>query len=127
AHWANRIELLAMVEDTNDGEFLPTAPLLPPWGGALKPNAGPVAFGTFTYTLSPQSRAVREAANAAIERIATHRGLGRFMRLTETTGAYAAHPLGGCRMADSHHLGGVTDRGAVHGYEGLYCIDSSII
>src|SRR5947209_6151874 len=54
-------------------------------------------------------------------------GLGRFMALTEARGAYAAHPLGGCRMADGPDLGVVDPQGAVHGYEGLYCIDGSII
>src|ERR1035441_9420160 len=49
------------------------------------------------------------------------------MALTETQGAYCAHPLGGCRMADSPDLGVVDDAGAVHGYEGLYCIDGSIV
>jgi choline dehydrogenase-like flavoprotein len=49
------------------------------------------------------------------------------MKLTETAGVYCAHPLGGCRMADSPDLGVVDDGGAVHGYEGLYCIDSSIV
>ena len=39
AHWANRIELLAMVEDTHDGQFY-SAP--PTGGGAVRPNAGPV-------------------------------------------------------------------------------------
>ena len=79
-------------------------------------------------TPSPSSRArVREAANEAIRAVAERRGLGRFLKLTETQGAYAAHPLGGCRMADSPDLGVVDDSGAVYGYEGLYCIDSSII
>src|SRR3954464_3693864 len=121
--WASRIEILAMVEDTHDGSFY-TAP---PQGGAIRPNAGPVAIGTFSYAMSEQSLRIREAANRSIERIARHRGLGRFMKLTETQGAYSAHPLGGCRMADSADLGVVDDRGAVHGYEGLYCIDSSIV
>ena len=49
AHWANRIELLAMVEDTHDGQFY-SAP--PGSGGATRPNAGPVEVGTFTYALS---------------------------------------------------------------------------
>jgi choline dehydrogenase-like flavoprotein len=49
------------------------------------------------------------------------------MRLTETRGAYAAHPLGGCRMAETADLGVVDDRGRAFGYEGLYCIDSSIV
>jgi choline dehydrogenase-like flavoprotein len=49
------------------------------------------------------------------------------MALTETRGVYCAHPLGGCRMADSPDLGVVDDAGSVYGYEGLYCIDSSII
>jgi enediyne biosynthesis protein E9 len=123
ANWANRIELLAMVEDTHDGEFF----AVPPEGGAVRPNRGPVAVGLFRYRLSEQSVRVREAADAAIRRIAERRGLGRFMKLTETDGAYASHPLGGCRMAESPELGVVDHGGAVFGYEGLYCIDSSII
>ena len=121
--WANRIELLAMVEDTHDGQFTG----VPPSGGAVRPNAGPVAIGLFDYTLSEQSIRVREAADAAMRRLASRRGLGRFMKLTETEGAYASHPLGGCRMADSPDLGVTDHTGAVFGYEGLYCIDSSII
>jgi enediyne biosynthesis protein E9 len=123
ANWANRIELLAMVEDTHDGQFY----LTPPSGGAVRPNNGPVSVGTFTYALSEQSIRVREAANAAMKRIAERKGLGRFMKLTETQGAYASHPLGGCRMAESPDLGATDHSGAVFGYEGLYCVDSSII
>jgi enediyne biosynthesis protein E9 len=123
ASWASRIELLAMVEDTNDGEFY----AVPPQGGAVRPNDGPVSVGLFRYRLSEQSARVRAAADGAMRRIAGHGGLGRFMKLTETEGAYASHPLGGCRMAESPDLG-VTDHiGAVFGYEGLYCIDSSIV
>jgi cholesterol oxidase len=77
--------------------------------------------------MSDESRAVREAANDAIRTVATRRGLGLFMPLTETQGVYCAHPLGGCRMADSPDLGVVDDTGAVYGYEGLYCIDGSIV
>jgi choline dehydrogenase-like flavoprotein len=123
AHWANRIELLAMVEDTHDGEFYAA----PPQGGAVRPNAGPVAVGTFNYKFSDQSVAIRRAADRAMKAIAERKGLGRFMALTETEGGYAAHPLGGCRMADSKDLGVTDDAGSVYGYEGLYCIDSSII
>jgi choline dehydrogenase-like flavoprotein len=123
ARWSRRIELLAMVEDTNDGQFLAPAPQ----GGAVPLGDGPVAFGTFTYAMSEQSLAVREAANDAIRGIVERKGLARFMPLTETRGAYVAHPLGGCRMASGPDLGVVDDRGAVFGYEGLYCIDSSII
>jgi choline dehydrogenase-like flavoprotein len=124
AHWANRIELLAMVEDTHDGTFLAPPP---GGGGSLQPNGGSISFGVFTYTLSEQSVRVREAANAAMQRIAEHRGLGRFMKLTETQGVYAAHPLGGCRMADTADLGATDADGRVFGYEGLYCFGSSII
>jgi hypothetical protein len=83
ANWANRIELLAMVQDTNDGEFL----VPPPQGGAVRPDPGPLAVGLFTYALSDQSIAVRQAANAAKQQVAEHGGLGRFMGLTETRGA----------------------------------------
>ena len=123
ARWSSRIELLAMVEDTHDGSFY----LPPPEGAAVQPNEGPVAIGAFTYAFSEQSVRVREAADRAMRRIAHRRGLGRFMQLTETRGAYASHPLGGCRMAAGPDLGVVDHRGAVFGYEGLYCIDSSIV
>ena len=63
--WANRIELLAMVEDTHDGVF----ECFPPQGGAIRPNAGPVAIGTFSYRLSDQSIAIRERANQAMQQI----------------------------------------------------------
>ena len=123
ANWANRIELLAMVEDTHDGEWYSA----PPSGAAERPNPGPVAIGTFNYAMSAQSLRIRAAANEVMRRLASHRGLGRFMALTETQGVYCAHPLGGCRMADTADLGVVDDTGAVHGYEGLFCIDGSII
>jgi choline dehydrogenase-like flavoprotein len=123
AHWAHRIELLAMVEDTQDGTFY--AP--PPSGAAARTGPGPIAVGTFNYAMSEQSLAIRAAANEAIREVGTRGGLARFMGLTETQGVYCAHPLGGCRMADSAENGAVDDAGAVYGYEGLYCIDSSII
>jgi cholesterol oxidase len=37
------------------------------------------------------------------------------------------HPLGGCPMADDPARGVVDDAGAVHGYEGLYVLDGSIV
>jgi choline dehydrogenase-like flavoprotein len=118
AHWASRIELLAMVEDTNDGTFL--AP-------SIQPNGGPISVGAFSYAMSEQSLRVREAANSAMAKVASTKGLGRFMKLTETRGVYCAHPLGGCRMAESADLGVVDDSGQVFGYEGLHCFGSSII
>jgi enediyne biosynthesis protein E9 len=122
--WNNHIEILAMVEDTNDGEFF----AVPPQGGGhFQPNGGPVGIGLFNYQQSDQSVRVRQAADGAIKAIAERRGLGRFLRLTETNGVYGAHPLGGCRMADSPDFGVVNDRCEVFGYEGLYCMDSSVI
>jgi len=118
----NHIEVLAMVEDTHDGEFL--AP--PPTGSHIRPNAGPVGVGPFTYQLSDQSVAVREAANQAITSVVTRNGLARYMKPTYRN-LSAAHPLGGCRMADSKDFGVVDHRNEVFGYEGLFCMDSSSI
>jgi choline dehydrogenase-like flavoprotein len=118
----NHIEILAMVEDTNDGEFVSA----PPNGSHVRPNAGPVGVGTFTYQLSEQSQAVRESANEAMRRVVERTRLGRFMELTFRT-ANASHPLGGCRMADSKDFGVVDHRNEVFDYPGLFCIDSSSI
>jgi enediyne biosynthesis protein E9 len=124
ATWSRHIEILAMVEDTSDGTFY----LPPPEGGDfIRSGPGPVGVGLFDYDLSDQSVAVRDAANDAIRSVIASAGLGRFLKLTETRGAYCAHPLGGCRMADSGDLGVVDHRCEVFGYEGLFCIDSSSI
>jgi choline dehydrogenase-like flavoprotein len=123
--WDRRIEILAMVEDTHDGEFLPIPS--PGGDGNVQPNGGPVGVGLFSYLLSPQSTRIREQADDAIRRICERRGIGKFMKLAETEGAYASHPLGGCRMADSAAFG-VTDHSCeVFGNEGLFCMDSSAI
>jgi cholesterol oxidase len=37
------------------------------------------------------------------------------------------HPLGGCPMADDPRQGVVDDLGRVHGYDGLYVLDGSIV
>jgi cholesterol oxidase len=37
------------------------------------------------------------------------------------------HPLGGCPMADDAADGVVDDAGKVHGYDGLYVLDGSIV
>jgi choline dehydrogenase-like flavoprotein len=118
----NHIEILAMVEDTHDGEFL--AP--PPSGSHVRPNAGPVGIGPFRYELSDQSVRVREAADAAIRSVVERNGLGRLLRLTYPS-ANASHPLGGCRMADSKDFGVVDHRGEVFDNAGLFCMDSSSI
>ncbi|MGH2978457.1 MAG: FAD-dependent oxidoreductase, partial [Solirubrobacterales bacterium] len=118
----NHIEILAMVEDTHDGEFI--AP--PPLGSHVRPNAGPLGVGPFTYELSEQSVRVREAADAAIRDVVERSGLGRLMKLT-FRGAFASHPLGGCRMAESKDDGVVDHRNEVFDHEGLFCIDSSAI
>jgi enediyne biosynthesis protein E9 len=121
--WNDHIELLAQVEDTHDGVF--QSP--PPSGGAVRPNAGPVTIAPLTYQLSEESLRVRALADKAMRQVAERKGLARFMRLSETRGVYCAHPLGGCRMADSKDLGVVDHRCEAFDNEGLFCIDSSAI
>jgi choline dehydrogenase-like flavoprotein len=122
--WSRHIEILAMVEDTNDGYFY----AVPPGGGGhIRPSPGPVGIGLFDHSFSDQSRNIRAAADEAIQDILDRAGLGRFLKLAETKGAYIAHPIGGCRMADSADLGVVDHRCEVFNYEGLFCMDSSAI
>ena len=60
-------------------------------------------------TSSPSSRiAVREAADAAMKRIAERRGLGRFMKLTETAGRLRVAPAR--RLPDGRVAGPRRDR-----------------
>jgi choline dehydrogenase-like flavoprotein len=99
----------------------------PPNGGAVRPNSGPVTIAPLTYQLSEQSIRVRELADKAMQQVVERRGLARLMRLTETRGVYCAHPLGGCRMAESKDLGVVDHRCEAFDNEGLFCIDSSAI
>ena len=122
--WSRHIEILAMVEETNDGEFYAVSPT---GNGHVQPNGGPIGIGLFNYNQSEQSRRVREVADAAIRKICERHGVGRFLKLAETPGVYASHPLGGCRMADDIAFGVVDDGCEVFGAEGLYCMDSSAI
>ena len=122
--WNNHIELLAQVEDTHDGVFLDPPPAQ---GGAIRPNAGPVTIAPLSYRLSEQSIRARELADRAMKQVLERRGLARLMSLKETQGVYCAHPLGGCRMADSKDLGVVDHRCEAFDNEGLFCIDSSAI
>jgi hypothetical protein len=125
ATWRDHIEILAMVEDTHDGYFY----VPPPTGGSYtRLSAGnPVGFAPFSYEFSDQSVLARQRADAAMKKIVERAGLARFLRLSETKGAYASHPLGGCRMAEDPGLGAVDHHCRVFGYEGLYCLDSSVI
>jgi len=113
-----------MVEETHDGRFVAVPP---DGGGHIQPNGGPVGIGLFNYALSDASAQVRAEADAAIASICERRGLGKFLKLSETNGVYASHPLGGARMADSSAFGVVGDNCEVHNYEGLFCMDSSVI
>jgi cholesterol oxidase len=63
------------------------------------------------------------------ERLARGVGAEPFFALnTPPLGGYiTVHPLGGCPMADGTADGVVDDAGKVHGYEGLYVLDGSII
>ena len=122
--WSEHIEILAMVEDTHDGQFY-AAP--PGGGGHVQPNGGPVGIGLFNYELSPQSTLIREKADEAIRQICERGAVGKFLKLAETEGVYASHPLGGARMADEKGFGVVDHRCEVFGYEGLFCMDSSVI
>lgn len=124
SRWSSHIEILAMVEETMDGEFLLPSPL---GNGHVQPNGGPIGIGLFNYRLSEQSARARRRADEAIRAIAERRGVGRFLRLAETDGVYAAHPLGGARMASEPGLGVTDHRCEVFGAEGLFCMDSSVI
>ena len=56
------------------GDLLKIAP--PPYGSHVRPTAGPLCVGPFTYELSEQSVRVREAADAAMRSVVERSGHG---------------------------------------------------
>ena len=88
--WNNHIELLAMVEDTNDGDVPRAAAERRRRAARTRARSGSAPFN---YQLSEQSVRVREAANAGdAAQVVERAGLGRFMKLTETRGVYCRAP-----------------------------------
>ena len=87
-------------------------------------------FGCFDIRWS------KAASSELFERMRTMAG-----RLAEAAGATSffaldagplgkfitVHPLGGCPMSDDPQRGVVDDHGKVHGYDGLYVLDGSIV
>lgn len=79
------------------------------------------------------SRQGSETLFAAMKKVsdALARGVGAepFFALDTwpLSGYITVHPLGGCPMADDAAHGVVDDAGRVHGYEGLYVLDGSIV
>ena len=69
------------------------------------------------------------AMKQVVEELARATGAEPFFALdTWPLSSYiTVHPLGGCPMADDPALGVVDDSGRVHGYEGLYVLDGSIV
>ena len=125
AHWANRIELLAMVEDTHDGSSTPRR--RPGGGGAPERRAGRGRARSTTRCPSSRVRGARggqrgdEADRRAPRARAVHgadRDPGRLRRrIRSAAAAWRSRPTSAS----------TDDTGAVFGYEGLFCIDSSII
>jgi cholesterol oxidase len=79
------------------------------------------------------SRKGSDALFAAMESVTNElaRGVGAkpFFALDTwpLSGYITVHPLGGCPMADDPAHGVVDDAGKVHGYDGLYVLDGSIV
>lgn len=79
------------------------------------------------------SRQGSDSMFAAMEKVTDElaRGVGAkpFFALDTwpLSGYITVHPLGGAPMADDPKLGVVDDAGKVHGYEGLYVLDGSIV
>jgi cholesterol oxidase len=75
------------------------------------------------------SEALFTAMKQTTDRLARGVGAEPFFALdTWPLSAYiTVHPLGGCPMADDPAHGVVDDAGKVHGYDGLYVLDGSIV
>jgi cholesterol oxidase len=76
-----------------------------------------------------RSKSLFDAMDVAVNDLARAADATPFFGLEPgPLGRYATvHPLGGCPMADDPAAGVVDDAGKVHGYEGLYVLDGSIV
>src|SRR4051794_31037743 len=94
------------------------------WGSGARASTDPLPFsGGMGRGLSPWPSELPAMVEDTHDE---HRGLGRFMTLTETRAPTPRTPV---RLPDVRlaRPGAVDSTGAAYGYEGLYCIDSSII
>lgn len=76
-----------------------------------------------------RSEALFQSMREVSEELARRVGAEPFFALDTwpLSGYITVHPLGGCPMADDPRQGVVDDGGKVHGYEGLYVLDGSIV
>jgi cholesterol oxidase len=87
-------------------------------------------FGCFDIQWSKAaSAALFERMRAMAGRLAEAAGATSFFALDAgPLGKFiTVHPLGGCPMSDDPRDGVVDDHGKVHGYDGLYVLDGSIV
>jgi cholesterol oxidase len=107
------LPFLGMCEDAADGRFVLDK------AGALDLRWSPQASMQNLLELEDAMRQLSEALGGEYIRSPLWT-LDRHTLLT-------AHPLGGCAMSADPRLGVVDDRGAVHGYPGLFVVDGSIV
>jgi cholesterol oxidase len=76
-----------------------------------------------------RSQGLFDAMRATVAELAEAAGATAFFALDAgPLGKYVTvHPLGGCPMSDDPATGVVDDAGKVHGYDGLYVLDGSIV
>jgi cholesterol oxidase len=76
-----------------------------------------------------RSQGLFTAMKHVVDQLASAVGAEPFFALDTwpLSGYVTVHPLGGCPMADDPTLGVVDDTGKVHGYDGLYVLDGSIV
>jgi cholesterol oxidase len=75
------------------------------------------------------SAALFDGMRQAAGELAQAAGAGSFFALDAgPLGKFiTVHPLGGCPMSDDPETGVVDDAGKVHGYDGLYVLDGSVV
>jgi cholesterol oxidase len=87
-------------------------------------------FGRLDIRFDPaRSRALFDAMRRTVGELGEAARATTFFALDAgPLGKYVSvHPLGGCPMSDDPSAGVVDDTGKVHGYEGLYVLDGSIV
>src|SRR3954454_13517083 len=120
--WRSWLNVLAMTEDGNEGQF--GAP--PPTGSFVR-LASAASIGQLTYRPSRQTLRGWQLADDDVREIVQRDGVGEFLEWAASPNALTAHPLSSCRIGDDPATSACDDRHELRGHPGIFVTDGASV